>query len=129
MTESLDSHPKQKLECSFGYLEMPFKAQINPSLKQSLQKKTKTNSKLSEMLSKCAENNTPSSWSSITPLEELPVPHPAPLPRPHRRPETKSYSTIQSFSYKNAWSSYGSSFKEFPAHIFRPPSNKGKMNK
>ena len=116
----------QNFECSFGYMDMPL---------QMYNTQSNHKSKLSEMLIKCAENSSNNDrQSSSTPVENEQIPEPVLPPKPIPKNNTKSRkdfkrnhkSIYERCSYKNEWNRYGSSFTEYPSHLFKPVSNGNK---
>lgn len=113
---------RKKFECSFG----------NVNLENTLQRQYNTidnskpvTSKLSQMLIKWAQNSkVPSDHSSsMTPVEEDVVPQPMSNPKVKKKPKYNSSKPVfEKVLHKNEWSTYGSSFAEFPSHLFKPPA-------
>ena len=123
------SRRSNKFECSFGAMNMPLKKVV--SHPQTFDGRNSKNSKLSQMLKTCAENSQFESEksSSLTPVEENDVPMPFQRPSKEKTFKSlrksafeKSKPQYERISYRNKWSSYGSSFTEFPSHLFKPPS-------
>ena len=122
------SKQSKDFECSFG---------VNNLLSQKFSShyqtfdntKKNTGGKLTQMLLNCAQHSEQESnvSSSLTPVEEKDTPVPLKIPKPEKSYQSfknlkksrgSKYDRIQ---YKNEWSSYGSSFSEFPSHLFKSP--------